>query len=330
MTERALIELPAPAPAALVIARPPSMTSQEYAGQSSAPNTIRAYRADWADFTAWCARAGRDSLPADSVTVADYIAARAAGEGDAPPLKVVTLERRLVAIARAHQLAGHTSPVDEWVRTVLKGIRRKHGTAQHRVEPVGVEVLRQTLAALPETLLGTRDRALLLLGFAGALRRSELVALDVADVQSATDGLVLTLRRSKTDQEARGVQKGIPFGANAATCPVRVVKAWLKAAALKDGPLFRPLDRHGHVRSKRLNGSDVAVIVKRSIAAAGFDPDDYSGHSLRAGLATAAAAAGAPSYTIRRQTGHKSDRMLEVYIREGSLFRDNVVRLVGL
>lgn len=316
-------------PGALILPQP-GLASQSYASAASAPNTRRAYRADWGDFTAWCAQAGREPLPAAPVTVADYLAARAAGAGARPPLAVATLERRLVAIARAHQLAGAPSPVDEWVRTVLKGIRRQHRAAQRRVAPVGVEVLVQAVAALPETLLGTRDRALLLLGFAGALRRSELVGLDLADVQFVPQGLVLTIHHSKTDQAGEGALKGIPLGKHAATCPVRALQAWIKAAGLSDGPLFRPVDRHGQVRPKRLNGSDVAVIVKRSVAAAGFDPDQYSGHSLRAGLATAAAALGAPTYTIRRQTGHKSDRMLEVYIREGSLFQNNVAGMVGL
>jgi integrase len=309
---------------------PPSAQSQHYASAASTANTRRAYRADWADFTAWCAEAERDTLPATPVTVADYLAARAAGAPERPPLAVATLGRRLVAIARAHQLAGHPSPIDEWVRTVMKGIRRQRRVTQRRVAPVVVEVLRQTVAALSDSRLGLRDRAILLLGFAAALRRSELVALDVADIRFVPQGLVLTLRQSKTDQVGEGLLKGVPLGSSSATCPVRAVQAWLKAAGLTEGPVFRPIDRHGNLRPKPLNGSDIAVIIKRSVAAAGFDPDPYSGHSLRAGLATAAAGAGAPSYQIRRQTGHTTDRMLEVYIREGSLFRDNVVGLVGL
>lgn len=331
MTELQRIEPPASDAGALAICQHPSMSSQHYAQSSSAPSTRRAYRADWAAFTAWCAREGVDSLPAQPATVANYLATCADGDAAQRQLAVATLERRLVAISRAHELVGHPSPSkDEWVRTVMKGIRRERSTAQRQVAPIGVTVLRQALAALPDTLLGTRDRALLLIGFCGALRRSELVGLDVGDLKFVPEGLALTLRRSKTDQEGEGVVKGIPLGTCAATCPVRAAQAWIKAASIKEGPLFRPIDRHGTVRGKRLNGSDIAVIVKRSVAAAGFDADLYSGHSLRAGLATAAAGAGAPTYNIRRQTGHKTDRMLEIYIREGSLFRDNVVSLLGL
>jgi integrase len=317
-------------PDGVLVPAQPGAAAQSYASASSAANTRRAYRADWADFVAWCEQVGQNALPASSLAVADYLAARAEGGEGQPPLAVATLERRLVAISRAHELKGLPSPVDSWVRTVMKGIRRKHHSAQRRVAPLVIEVLRQTVLALPETLQGQRDRALLLLGFAGALRRSELVALLVADLRFVPQGVILTLRQSKTDQDGAGLLKGIPFGQHAQTCPVRAVQNWLKAAKLADGPLFRPIDRHGNLRPKRLNGSDVAVIIKRSVAAAGFDPAEYSGHSLRAGLATAAASVGAASYRIRRQTGHASDRMLEVYIREGSLFNDNVAGLLGL
>jgi len=310
---------------------PLSTEAIAFAAESSAANTRRAYRADWSDFVDWCVEHGRDALPAVPASVADYLADRATDREGRPALAVATLQRRLVAIARAHQLAGHESPTSsEGVRAVLKGIRRQKSVAQRRVAPLTVPVLRQVLVHLPDSLLGVRDRALLLLGFAGALRRSELVELDVADLQEVDEGLVLRLRRSKTDQEGAGTIKGIPLGEHAATCPVRAVAAWLKLSGVQEGPLFCPIDRHGTLRRKRLNGGDVAAIIKRSVAAAGFDPDRYSGHSLRAGLATAAAKAGASSFEIRRQTGHKSDRMLERYIRDGSLFDTNPAGRVGL
>ena len=184
MTELQRIEPPAPDAGALAPYQQPSMPSQHYAASASAPNTRRAYRADWAAFTTWCEREGIPSLPAQPATIANYLAACADGEGVQAQLAVATLERRLVAISRAHQLAGQPSPCkDEWVRTVMKGIRRERSAAQHQVAPIGVAVLRQSLAALPETLLGARDRALLLLGFCAALRRSELVGLDVGDLK---------------------------------------------------------------------------------------------------------------------------------------------------
>jgi integrase len=320
---------------ALARSQQPSSAAQAYAEDSRAYNTKRAYRADWAHFCAWCEQQGVTSLPADPTNVGDYLSACARGDASAepprPPLTVATLNRRMAAISQAHQLANYASPTKhEWVRTVMKGIRRTLGTAQRQVSPAVSEIMRQWVRHLPDSLLGKRDRALLLLGFAGAFRRSEIAALDVADVRFVPEGMVITLRRSKTDQEGAGETKGIPLGTWAETCPVRTLKAYLKAAGITEGPLFRPLNRHGTVKPKRLNGSDIAVIIKRSAEAAGFEPKEYSGHSLRAGFATAAAAAGASDRAIKKQTGHKSDRVLQRYIREGALFRENAANNLGL
>jgi len=182
----------------------------------------------------------------------------------------------------------------------------------------------------PDRLLGLRDRALLLLGFSGAFRRSELVALDVEDLEFTGDGLVVTQRRGKTDQEGVGRKIGIPFGGNPDTCPVRAVRKWLDAAAVMSGPVFRSVNRHGHVQPGRLSDKAVAIVVKRHAPAAGLDPLRYAGHSLRAGLATAAAAAGASERSIMNQTGHRSVPMVRKYIRDGQLFRENAAATVGL
>ena len=177
---------------------------------------------------------------------------------------------------------------------------------------------------------GCRDRALLLLGFAGALRRSELVGLDVADVTEGTDGLTVRLRRSKTDQEGAGRTVGIPYGSNPATCPVRAWRAWLEVSGVTEGPAFRSVDRHGRIGATHLTAEAVALVLKRLASRAGFDPREVAGHSLRAGLATSAAAAGVPERVIADQTGHKGTAMLRRYIREGSLFRENAASAVGL
>ena len=186
------------------------------------------------------------------------------------------------------------------------------------------------VTALPDGILGTRDRALLLVGFSSACRRSELVGLDHQDVQPTSDGLVLTLRRSKTDQEGAGRSIGVPYGSDPNTCPVRSLAAWLDASGITAGPIFRPINRHGHVGSSRLSDRSVALIVKKYAAAAGLGPQHYSGHSLRAGLATSAAAAGASERAIMAQTGHRSAAMVRRYIRDGSLFRENAAAVVGL
>jgi integrase len=186
------------------------------------------------------------------------------------------------------------------------------------------------LQALPDTLAGCRDRALLLLGFAGGFRRSELAALDVGDVLATDDGLVMKLRRSKTDPEGQGRDVGIPYGSNPSTCPVRALNAWKNAAGTADGPLFRGVDRHGRVGSLRLHKDSVGLIVKRAAQAAGLDPARYAGHSLRAGLATQSYLNGAGELAIMRQTGHRSLQMVRRYIRDGSLFRENPVAKLGL
>lgn len=300
--------------------------ARDYVEHSRADNTRRAYRADWVDFTTWCGDHQLPSLPAAPETVALYLT-HLAEIGR----KWSTLQRRLSAISQAHQLAKQTSPThDPLVKSVAAGIRRLHGTAQEGKTPTLTADIRQMVAALPNSLLGTRDRALLLLGFAGGFRRSELVALDVDDVAHTDDGLVITIRRSKTDQEGAGRKIGIPYGSALDTCPVRSIRAWLTASERSGGPLFRPINRHGQISDRRLSDRAVARIVQRTAAAAGLDPTRYAGHSLRAGLATSAAAAGVSERAIMQQTGHRSLVTLRKYIREGSLFRDNAAAKVGL
>lgn len=184
--------------------------------------------------------------------------------------------------------------------------------------------------ALPATTKGVRDRALLLIGFAGAFRRAELVGLDVADVHFAAEGLIITLRRSKTDQDGEGMVKGVAFGTAPATCQVRALRAWLDKCKATEGPLFRSLTPQGHVKPKRLRDYEVAKIVKASARRAGLEAHDFSGHSLRVGLATAAAHAGVPERIIAEQTGHKDMNTLRRYIRRGELFRENASAEVGL
>jgi integrase len=238
----------------------------------------------------------------------------------------------MAAIGAAHKAIGLESPASMRhgaVASVWAGIRRTHGTAQNAKAPVLVDDLRAMVRNLRPGLIGIRDRALLLLGFAGAFRRSELVALNLEDVQVTSDGLVITLRRCKTDQEGEGRKVGVPYGSNPETCPVRALRAWQETSSIEGGALFRSINRHGQIGS-RLSGYAVALIVKRYASAAGLDRAAYSGHSLRAGLATSAAIAGASERSIMAQTGHRSAAMVRRYIRDGSLFRENAAARVGL
>ena len=296
----------------------------EYARAAKAPNTLRAYHADWADFSAWCQARELPSLPAADSTVALYLTDMA------KTLRTSTLQRRLSAIAQAHKAAGHVPLTKGRVSMVWQGIRRAKGTAQKGKAPARTQEVRAMVATCRDGLLGTRDRALLLLGFAGAFRRSELVGLDVADLDFGRDGLTVTLRRSKTDQEGAGQKVGIPYGSTPATCPVRNLQEWLEGADVTSGPVFRGVNRWGQVNAARLTDRVVALVVKRCAEAAGLDPAQYAGHSLRAGLATAAAEAGVSERVIMAQTRHKSLPMVRRYIREGNLFRENAAAAVGL
>jgi site-specific recombinase XerD len=296
-----------------------------FIGQTKAPSTIRAYRSDWRHFEAWCIVRDLEALPAAPETVALYLTDLASS------FKASTLQRRISSISQAHQAANLDSPTGERVvRMTHAGIRRAIGTAQMGKSPVLTVELRAMAATLGGDLLGIRDRALLLLGFAGAFRRSELVSLNVDDVVETSDGLVVTLRRSKTDQEGAGREVGIPYGSTLATCPVRALQAWREAAGITEGALFRAVGRGAVAGERRLSDKSVALTVKRTARAAGLDPANYAGHSLRSGLATSAAAAGASERAIMAQTGHKSLPMVRRYIRNGSLFRENAAAAVGL
>lgn len=318
------LALPAAHSGATLPAIPTPERVRLYLDASKADSTKRAYRSDWSDFRAWCEHAGAQALPATPETVSLYIC-HLADTGK----KASTIGRRLAAIRFAHRAAGKDSPTaSALVEATAAGVRRQIGTAQHGKAPVVKDHLRAMIASLPDTLIGKRDRALLLLGFAGAFRRSELVALDLADMQECPEGLRVTVRRSKTDQEGEGQVKGIPASVNADLCPVKAVKAWIAAAGIEDGALFRGVNRHGKPSSPRLCDRAVADVVKRTAAAAGLDPALFSGHSLRAGLATSAAAAGVSERAIMATTGHKSERMVRRYIRDGNLFRENAAAAV--
>lgn len=299
--------------------------ARDYVAASRAENTTRSYRTGWAQFTAWCDEHGVTALPASGDMVACFVAdlAKAA--------KPATIDARLAAISAAHRAAGYDSPTKaEAVRLVRRGVRRTLGTAQRQVRPITVPELRRMVEGLGPDSAGCRDRALLLLGFAGALRRSELVGLDVADLTEGPDGLTVLLRRSKTDQEGAGRTVGVPYGTNPVTCPVTAWRAWLEISGIEEGPAFRSVDRHGRIGATRLTAQAVALVLKRRAARAGLDPGEVAGHSLRAGLATSAAAAGVPERVIADQTGHRGTAMLRRYIREGSLFRENAASAVGL
>lgn len=300
-------------------------TVRDFIRASKSENTLRGYQSDWREFCEWCKGHSIAPLPASPESIASYIA-ECAGR-----LKVGSIQRRLNAIAEAHKATGTESPTHSAiVRNTMKGIRRTLGTAPVQKAPTLTDDIRAMLEARNDGLIGIRDRAIILLGFAGAFRRSEVVGLDVEDCSFGKDGLTITLRRSKTDQSGEGRKIGIPYGSNPETCPVRTMQSWIEQAAILEGPLFRSINRHGHIRARRLSGGDVARIVKKLVQRSGLDPCKFAGHSLRAGHATSAAIAGASERSIMNQTGHRSVQMVRRYIRDGSLFRENSAGKLGL
>jgi site-specific recombinase XerD len=288
----------------------------DLAKAEKAASTRKAYGTDFRIFREWCDARGVPSLPAAPETVAAYLAAHASTS------KASTLGRRIAAIRYAHRLAGHAIPTDaEGVKATMRGIRRTYGSARVRKAHAVAGKMLGMVATAPDKLAGLRDRALLLVGFGGALRRSELVALDVADIQETETGLLVTIRGSKTDQERAGATVAIARGDVA--CPAKALQEWLDAAGIEAGPIFRPIDKGGTVRDSRLTDRSVANIVKAYAKRAGFDASTFSGHSLRAGFLTSAAGKGASIFKMMDVSRHKSVDTLRGYVRDAELFKDH-------
>lgn len=303
---------------------------------SRAPSTRRGYASDWRDFVGWCELHQEQALPAAPETVGRFLAERASTH------KYGSLDRRLSAIVVMHRQNGlrldrHTPEIAE----VMAGIRRIIGVAPVQKEALSLAELHELLQALPNTTAGLRDKALLLLGFAGAFRRSELASLERRDLVFTSEGLAVILRRGKEDPDGKGEIRGIPFGRAEETCAVRAVRAWLLAARLGDGPVFRRFDRQGRLMDAGISGEAVAIILRRAIRLAGERAGRsrteirerqtaLAGHSLRAGFITTAAEAGCGEWEIMQHTGHKRASTLRRYIRRGQLFAKGAASKVGL
>ncbi|MBR0798951.1 site-specific integrase [Bradyrhizobium jicamae] len=293
-------------------------TAVRYARAEKAPATRRAYETDHRLFVAWCEAKGiASNLPAAAETVAAFLAAEAEAGS-----RTSTLGRRLAAIRYFHKLAGLPTPTDaEAVKATLRGIRRSMGSAKARKAPALAEHVKAMVAASPDSLRGKRDRALVLLGFAGAFRRSELVALNVADIEEVELGLRILIRRSKTDQEGRGSVIGVTRGTVA--CPVSALREWLVAGEITAGPLFRPVNKANRPRNVRLTSRSVANIIKEMAQTVGLDASTFSGHSLRSGFLTSAASKGASIFKMMDVSRHRSVETLRGYVRDSDVFKDH-------
>lgn len=307
-------------------------TAADHAARRRSANTLRAYESDWRQFQQWCAVHGLDSsVPVAPSTIVYFLTDQARTH------KVSTVARRLGAIAYAHTDAGYATPTKyPDVVKLMDGLRRTQSTRPDHKSAIVTDELRSILRHTPSTLAGARDKALLALGFAGAFRRSELVSLNVEDLHETRRGMEIELRSSKTDQYGHGEKVAIPFAHKREdACPVRLLKAWIDAAGITHGPLFRQVTKGDELASGkrddgRLSDRSVANIVKAAALRAGENPERLSGHSLRVGFITSASDGGAPTRTIMAQTRHKTAAMIDRYYRKEDLFTDNAMSYTGL
>ena len=289
-----------------------SMAASRFMQADIADNTRRAYLADLHHYTdCGC------SIPTTVNELLWYLDERAGLDA------VSTLKRRVMAIRYAHVIQGLASPTDDpTVKLVLRNFKRRYGSAQRQAKPLLRRELRKIIRSMNKTAKDLRDKALLLVGFAGAFRRSELIGLNIEDLERVEQGYLIKLRRSKTDQEQIGRIIAIPKIRNS-LCPVTAIDRWLQAATIDKGPIFQRLARNGKPNGVRLCAAYVSSVLKSRLRAAGIKADDYSAHSLRAGLVTEAAKAGVPAWKIQQTTGHKTESMLARYIRDADLWTGN-------
>ena len=273
---------------------------------SKANNTIRAYRSDFKDFSVFCAKNGFKSFPTDSKVVALYLT-YLSSKGT----KISTLKRRLVSLGVIHKLKGHyldtKHPI---VIENLMGIKRKIGSFQQGKKPILINQLKSIINVIDnektKEIKKIRDKTLILIGFGGGFRRSELVSIDYNDVELVSEGVKIVIRRSKTDQFGEGMVKGLPYFSNQNYCPVLHLKKWLELSNIKTGPIFRRFSKSFKLSENRLTDQSVALLIKYYLGIAGIENKNYSGHSLRSGFATVSAESGADERSIMAMTGHKT------------------------
>ncbi|WP_066066180.1 site-specific integrase [Neobacillus soli] len=292
---------------------------------SKSENTKYAYRTDWEQFSEWCEKNGLHDIPASPETIVYYITFLG------KTLKASSIKRKMTAISQRHETAGQPSPTKSaLVRGVWDGIQRKIGIKEEGKDALWLDELRQIIQAIPQNhLIGVRNRALLIICWAGALRRSELTGLTTKDISKTRDGIILHLNKSKTDQKGEGQEVALPYGSNPLTCPVRSLEDWLSVSGITEGKLFRRIDRHGNILGG-LTPQSVRLIVKKCCEKAGLNPEKYGAHSLRSGFCSTAAKAGKAEHQIMKQTRHKRTDSLQRYIKKANLFDDNAAGGIGL
>lgn len=297
----------------------------KFARKARADSTLRAYEAAWREFEVFCSRRQLCALPADPLTVARYITVLAdAGQ------KTSTIAKKLSAVSVRHRRAHYPSPRKHvLVSETLSGINREKGTRTKKKAPIRTDDLRLMMEALDlETPMGVRDAALLMIGFGGARRRSELAALNDDDLEIRGDWLHVFVETSKTDQERKGFEVAMQWGREELLCPIRSLERWRRVSGISGGPIWRPINKAGRIGDGRLDAREVGRVVKRTIQRAGLNPASYAGHSLRSGFITSAAELGVAERDIMRQSGHKSVTVMRGYIEAANVTRDNAAAAV--
>ena len=283
---------------------------------SKASNTLRAYKADYKDFAGFCIKHGFKPMPTDPKILSLYLTHLS------QTCKFSTLKRRLASISVIHKLSGHYIDIKHPMITEnLMGIKRKNGSHQKAKKPILINDLKTIIDVIDKEKNEKKkfkNRALILVGFAGGFRRSELVEIKIGDIDFVPEGVKIFIKRSKTDQSGEGMTKGIPYFSNSKYCPVISLKNWLEKKEIKDDKIFD------------LSDKSVALIIKKYTAIAGLDSNKYSGHSLRSGFATSTAELGAEERSIMAMTGHKTTQMVRRYIQEANLFKNNALNKIKI
>ncbi len=294
---------------------------------SKANNTLRAYKSDFKDFRAFCAKHGLNSLPTEPKIVSLYLTHLSKNS------KISTLRRRLVSISMVHKLKGHYLDTKHPIIVEnLMGIRRVKGSIQKGKKPILINYLKLIINVIneqkTEEIKKLRDKSLILIGFGGGFRRTELISIDHEDLEFVPEGLKITIKRSKTDQFGEGMTKGLPYFDNEIYCPVTNLKKWLEISKIKSGPIFRRFFKGLSLTDKRLTDQTVVLLMKHYLKVAGIENKNFAGHSLRSGFATVAADSGADERSIMAMTGHKTTQMVRRYIREANIFKNNALNKI--
>jgi len=297
---------------------------------SKANNTIRAYKSDFKDFVLFCVQNGFKSLPSEPKIVSLYLTQLSTKD-----IKISTIKRRLVSIGVIHKLKGHYLDTKHpSIIENLMGIKRRKGVNQKGKKPLLINNLKKIINVIDEQqkekIKKFRDRSIILIGFSGGFRRSEIVGLDYDDLEFVKEGLKINIKRSKTDQFGEGTIKGLPFFDNSEYCPVVSIQNWIEISKISSGPLFRRFSKGSNLTEKRLTDQTVALLIKNYLNLAGIDSRNYSGHSLRSGFATTAAEAGVEERSIMAMTGHKSSEMVRRYIKDANLFKNNALNKIKI